>query len=298
MAGGSGGIGSIAWGGLREPGNVAAARVVTAEATPRVLELRGGDVQRVNHAYGTTGIITALEMPLAPAWPWFDVVIAYKTFEHCLDAAHTVALADGVVKKLVTLVAWPIPAHFAALAEAAPAGHHLLLATIAEPSLESFRLLLGDGTVTSSVPSQEGPGHTPLYEYTWNHTTLQVLKGDKSVTYLQSLFPAGRLRELVLQLHAEYGDEVQPHLEFIRVGGHVTASGLPVVRFSTPERLNEIIARHEALGISIANPHVWTLEDGAGHKRVDAGQLEFKHESDPFGILNPGKMRSYVPATN
>ncbi len=34
------------------------------------------------------------------------------------------------------------------------------------------------------------PGKEPLYEYTWNHTTLQWLKQDRSITYLQCLFPA------------------------------------------------------------------------------------------------------------
>ena len=68
VAGGSGGVGSVIYGGLREPGNILAARVVTVEETPRVLELRGDAAQKVNRAYGTTGIITALEMPLAPAW--------------------------------------------------------------------------------------------------------------------------------------------------------------------------------------------------------------------------------------
>jgi FAD/FMN-containing dehydrogenase len=32
VAGGSGGVGSVTWGGLREPGNVAAAHIVTTEA--------------------------------------------------------------------------------------------------------------------------------------------------------------------------------------------------------------------------------------------------------------------------
>ena len=45
----------------------------------------------------------------------------------------------------------------------------------------------------------------------------------------------------------------------------------------------------------IANPHVYTLEDGSRHKRADADQLGFKHEVDPRGLLNPGKMRSFVP---
>ena len=65
---------------MREPGNILAARVVTVEETPRVIELRGDAAQKVNRAYGTTGIITALEMPLAPAWPWIDVIVAFDDF--------------------------------------------------------------------------------------------------------------------------------------------------------------------------------------------------------------------------
>ncbi len=86
-----------------------------------------------------------------------------------------------------------------------------------------------------------------------------------------------------------------PHCEFIRFAGRVTASALPVVRFTTPERLDEIIRLHEENGVMIANPHVVTLEDGSRHKRADADQLGFKQEVDPQGLLNPGKMRSFVP---
>lgn len=69
IAGGSSGIGSCTYGMLREAGNVLALRIVTMEAEPRILELRGDDIARVNHAYGTKGVITELEMPLAPAGP-------------------------------------------------------------------------------------------------------------------------------------------------------------------------------------------------------------------------------------
>ena len=98
VAGGSGGIGSVTWGGLREPGNVAAARIVTMEATPRILELREAEAQAVNHAYGTTGLITALEMPLAPAWDWIDLIVAFPDFMDAVRFGYAVALADGIVK--------------------------------------------------------------------------------------------------------------------------------------------------------------------------------------------------------
>ena len=45
----------------------------------------------------------------------------------------------------------------------------------------------------------------------------------------------------------------------------------------------------------IANPHVYTLEDGTRHKSTGADQLGIKAEADPYGLLNPGKMRTYVP---
>lgn len=295
VAGGSGGIGSITYGGLREPGNILAARIVTMEPEPRIIELRDDAAQKINRAYGTTGIITALEMPLAPAQPWIDVVVAFDDFLAAVEFGHTAALSDGIVKKLLAPITWPLPSYFGALKSCCPEGKSILIAMIAERSLEDFRDLLGDrGTITLEMRTDEGPGKVPLYEYTWNHTTLQVLKSDRTVTYLQCLYPHDRLLQKVEEMRTMFPDEVLQHLEFIRFNGQLTCSGLPVVRYSDAERLNEIIRLHEAHEVHIANPHVYTVEDGSRYKRVDVDQLGFKHEVDPYGLLNPGKMRSFV----
>jgi FAD/FMN-containing dehydrogenase len=295
VAGGSGGIGSVSYGGLRERGNILAARIVTVEQEPRVIELRGDAAQKINRAYGTTGIITALEMPLAPAWKWIDVLVV---FDDILDAAafgYEAALADGIVKKLLSPITWPLPSYFGALRPHCPDGKSILIAMIAEPSLESFKSLLGArGTITLEIPTDDSPGQVPLYEYTWNHTTLQVLKSDRSVTYLQCLYPHDHLLDKVREMRELFPDEVLQHLEFIRLGGRVTCSALPVVRYSNADRLNDIMQLHEQRGVYVANPHVFTVEDGSRYKRADADQLGFKHEVDPHGLLNPGKMRSFV----
>lgn len=295
VAGGSGGIGSITHGGLREPGNILAARIVTMEAEPRIIELHDDAAQKINRAYGTTGIITALEMPLAPAQPWIDVVVAFDDFLAAVEFGREAALSDDIVKKLLSPITWPLPSYFGALKSCCPEGKSILIAMIAEGSLENFRNLLGDrGTITLETPTDEGPGKVPLYEYTWNHTTLQVLKNDRTVTYLQCLYPHDRLLQKVEEMRAMFPGEVLQHLEFIRFNGQLTCSGLPVVRYTDAERLNEIIRLHEAHEVYIANPHVYTVEDGSRYKRVDVDQLGFKHEVDPFGLLNPGKMRSFV----
>ena len=295
VAGGSGGVGSVTWGGLREPGNVLAARVVTLEESPRVIELRGDAAQKVNRAYGATGIVTALETPLAPAYEWIDLAIVFDTFAAACEAGLAVALADGVVKKLVTPISWPIPRYFGPFAASCPEGKSLLLAMIAKPSLETFRTLVIDGEIVHEAPFDESLGETPIYEYAWNHTTLQVLKSDRNVSYQQCLFPHDRLLASVAEMDALFGDEVWHHLEFIRFAGRVTASALPVVRFTTRARLFEIVDIYEKHGVFVANPHVFTLEDGSRHKRADADQIGFKAEVDPLGLLNPGKMRTYQP---
>ena len=295
VGGGSGGIGSVNYGGLREPGNILCARVVTLEETPRVIELRTDAAQKVNRAYGTTGIITALEMPLAPAWPWVDVIVTFDDFFEAMQVGYDVALADGVVKKLITPMIWPIPQHFPALKKHCPEGKHVIFCMIAEPSLESFKAILGTrGTITFEQPHDDSAGKEPLYEYTWNHTTLQWLKQDRTITYLQCLFPHDRLIESVRQMTEMFPDEVLPHTEFIRFAGRMTCSALPIVRYTTEERLNEIIALHEKNGVFIANPHVYTLEDGTRHKSTGADQLGMKAEADPYGLLNPGKMRTLL----
>ncbi|RUW86692.1 FAD-binding oxidoreductase, partial [Mesorhizobium sp. M8A.F.Ca.ET.023.01.1.1] len=80
IAGGSGGVGSINFGGLRDFGNVLRLRVVTMEAEPKVLELTGENLHKVTHAYGTNGIISEVEMPLTAAYDWIDVIVGFDAF--------------------------------------------------------------------------------------------------------------------------------------------------------------------------------------------------------------------------
>ncbi|CAO4134089.1 FAD-binding oxidoreductase [Methylorubrum extorquens] len=298
IAGGSGGIGSVNYGQLRERGNIRAAHVVTLEPEPRVLELTGDAVNGVAHAYGTTGIVTALEMPLAPVHPWIDVIVAFDDFLTAAEVGLAVGRDPAITKKLITPIAWPLPQWFTPLRAQCPPRQAILIAMVSEASLPAFRATVAreGGTITLETPLDDSPGHTPLYEYSWNHTTLQVLKTDRSWTYLQSLHPADGLMESVAEMAALFPDEIVPHLELIEFAGRLTYAGIPLLKFTDAERLNHIIAAHEARGVWIANPHVYTLEDGTRHKRAETDQLGFKRLTDPMGLMNPGKMRSFTPA--
>jgi FAD/FMN-containing dehydrogenase len=291
VAGGSSGVGSITWGLLRDRGNILTARVVTMEAEPRVLELRGADIQKVNHAYGTNGVITELEMPLAPAYRWAEAIVAFPELMAAARCADALAREDAILKKLVTVVAAPV-AHDYLFPERVEAGESALILMVADFARDALRdaLRAWPGRVAHQGFVDEATGaQLPLFEYTWNHTTLHALKHDRTITYLQTLFPPPDHLERVEAMARHFGDEVPLHLEFVRFGGQVACFGLQLVRYTTDERLLAIIDHHNRNGCPVFNPHEYTLE-GGGMKRVDQVQLAFKREADPVGLLNPGKM--------
>lgn len=295
IGGGSGGIGSITYGQLRDRGNLHAVRVVTMEDDPRVIELRGDEVQKVNHAYGTNGIITELEIPLAPAYPWAEIIVAFDDFMTSANFGQALGDADGIIKKLICVCAWPIPAYFAAFREEIPEGKHCALLMVAESCLEPLQDLVREygGTICYQKNAQAASKGAAIAEFTWNHTTLHARSADPSLTYLQTIFPADQGLKLIEELYNYYGDEVMMHLEFLRINGRAIAAALQIVRYTTESRLNEIIRYHEEQGAMIANPHTYILEDG-GMKSINVEQLQFKELVDPYGLLNPGKMRAWL----
>jgi FAD/FMN-containing dehydrogenase len=294
ISGGSGGVGSCTWGVLRDLGNIIRLRVVTMEAAPRVIEFTGEELHRVSHAYGTNGIITELEMPLAPAYDWVEIFVTLPDFAQTVDYAAALGREDGILKKLISAYEAPIAqSYFQRVAPHVQLGDNLLGLMIAPHAMDGFL------TFTARYPGAKliyrsdqtdwprEPG--PVYEYGWNHTTLRALKVDPAITYLQVRYPPGSFAEKIAAIRAAFPGEVMQHLELMRENGQVMFAGLSLVRFTTEERLDEIIRIHENMGCMVFNPHRYTLEEG-GRQSVDARQLAFKREADPKGLLNPGKM--------
>jgi FAD/FMN-containing dehydrogenase len=295
VAGGSGGIGSINWGGLRDLGNVLRLRVVTMEETPRVMELSGWDLQKVMHAYGTNGIVTEVEIPLDAAYDWVDVIVGFDDYMKAVRFADLLANQDGLLFKEIATVAAPVPYdYFLRHQKFLQRTDSVALLMVAPHAVEPFLALARREKAeiryrSDTTAEAEKKGLPPLFELTWNHTTLRGLRVDPTITYLQVLYQNPTHVESVARMTKLLGDEVPGHLEFIRFDGKVCASGLPIVRYTSEERLEQIIRIHEDNGCPIFNPHRYTLEEG-GMKRTDAVQLAFKRQADPKGLLNPGKM--------
>ena len=127
IAGGSGGIGSLCWGFLRDPGNLLGLEIVTVEPEPRLLTLDATGSRPLNHAYGTNGILTAVTVPTAAAETWQQLVVDFADWDRALEAARLLPCAALVLQELCLLEA-PI-ARQLPLPGGCPAarGHRLLL---------------------------------------------------------------------------------------------------------------------------------------------------------------------------
>jgi len=301
--GGFGGVGSINYGPIAATGNVLGLRTLTIEPEPRLIELRAPEALLLHHVYGSNGLVLELEVALAPAHPWLEAIVAFdgeSGFESALTFADTLAAAPGIVKKSVSYFD---PAVGALLAQALawlrpglPEGAHtvpVLVAEWAEPALLELARARGGRITWRQTPEEVAASKRTLVEITWNHTTLHALKVDKTITYIQSGFPAGPHLDQVRELRAQLGDELLLHLEFIRNrDGLPTCSGLQMLRYTSDERLNAIMQAHRDAGVGIANPHVWRVEDGK-QGAINAEIVGTKARLDPQGLLNPGKLRGW-----
>ena len=296
FGGGFGGVGSITYGPLAAAGNVLGVRAMTLEPEPQIIELRGTEALLMHHVYGTNGIVLEIEVGLAPAHPWLESIVTFGDFDSALNFGDALAHASGIVKKEICFMASPVPDYMASLAEYLPQGCHAIMLLVAEFSEEPMLELVTrhGGTVTFRKTAEEvRTSNRTLVEYTWNHTTLNALKVDKTLTYLQSGFTAGEHLEQVRRMEKLLGGEVLLHAEFLRnLAGQTTCTALQLVRYTTEERLNEIIAIFRANGVRINNPHVYVLEDGRAGGDLPADVLAMKQRFDPAGLLNPGKMRT------
>jgi FAD/FMN-containing dehydrogenase len=295
VAGGSGGIGSVANGGLRDFQTVRAVEIVTMEPEPRILRHEGEGVHDILHAWGTNGIITRVWLALAHAVEWSQCVVAFDTFDAAFDFSETIANGKQWTKRLVTTFEWPIPSFFTPILKYAPEGKSLIFFLIASDQCAALEAaaLAARGSITYSGVYQGWSARPLLSDYTWNHTTLWAMRADDAYTYLQCGFDPNRVRDQMRQLRAQFGNEILFHMEFMKNGtGQIIPGAIPLVYFTTEERLNEMINFCREIGVFVANPHVNNVE-GGGRYRADNVQLLAKQRYDPKGLLNPGKMSTF-----
>lgn len=291
IAGGSGGMGSCAYGMLRDRGNVTGLLVMSVEAEPRLIELRGRDVDLVHHAYGANGIIIEVEMPLAPAWAWRECIVAFPDFMSAARFGVRLARETGLTKKLISLQEWPSAELMADLRPYVPEGSTMANCMIASQSMDSFERMAADfgGAIVCNNAEGCGPYPAPLYEYAYGHGLRHVQRTNTRYTALQGMFPPDNLLPSLEAVHKRYAGQMPMRCEIFFSDGEVVAMGSHYILFEDERQMTELVAFMQGEGVAIANNHASGVRE-VGIKVIDERDASFKRTMDPHNLLNPGKL--------
>ena len=293
VAGGSAGIGSVANGPLRERGNILQLKALSVEAEPVEHIFDAEAALAVHHAWGLNGAITEVTLRTVPTRDWVGCIAGFDAYRDAYAAGHALAAAPDarIARKLCSVVDARIAAYFPRLEAHVPKGRHLLVTLVPRAQQGAFEALVsahgGAVHLAMDEAARQAAKLPHVFEFAYNHTTLQVLKSDRSATYQQIGVPDPADADRVAAMRARQGDDVWPHHEFTRAGGEILCADLPIIWYSGPERLAEINATYAADGFTVYDAHVHVIE--GNHMQPDYRHLAWKKRLDPKGLLNPGK---------
>lgn len=275
VSGGSGGTGSIKH-GMLHTGFVTALDVVHATDDAELIHVEGEETEQYLHKYGTVAIIARVTVRLEPLQDW-------RAFFASFDDYHDLV---GVIMQIGRLDPTPrlVSGDGPVLAGALPADAAIL------PGKASLRAILDEATVAEATAIVEAAGGTVVDVRSGAQACikLSMTSYNHPIEWLQKAYPNTYFHVEVL------GDGLVDRLDELEAvydGGmlHIEAQqdrpiGMLAGRYSTPEEVYAGFDRIAALGIGFHNPHQWYVDYEPEATRELAAQ------TDPTGILNPGKL--------
>ena len=295
ISGGSGGIGSIKWGFLRDPGNLIGLEAVNLDENPKLFKLNAEESEPLNHAYGTNGIITSLILSTDIKQDWYSVIIDCDDFKNAIKILK-LCTAAAIELKLGAILEEEIVDQMPAWFKRKNICHKILLKSTLG-GLKTLETICKRNDLNLENLGIEEESEQGISSLVWNHTTLQMRAKNKNWTYLQMLLPLNQEFELIKKLRDKYGKTLLWHLEAVSQQGTPRIAALPVLKWTNEEELYKIIDDCRKLGAIIFNPHVLTVE-GGGLGVVDSDQVKAKLRYDPKGLLNPGKLEGWTDKEN
>ncbi len=291
IAGGSGGIGSIKWGFLRDPGNLIGLEAINVDLNPKLMKLNAEESEPLNHAYGTNGIITSLIISTDVKQDWYSIVIDCDDFQNAINIIKLCTSA-AIELKLGAILEDEIVDNMPSWFKRKKICHKLLIQSNLG-GVKTIEMICKRNKLNVENLGKEDTLDHGISDLVWNHTTLQMRAKDKNWTYLQMLLPLNEEFKLIKELRDKYGKELLWHLEAVSQQGIPRLAALPLLKWKDEKQLNKIIEDCSNLGAIIFNPHVLTVE-GGGLGVTDADQVKAKQNYDPKGLLNPGKLAGWA----
>ena len=303
FGGGAGGIGGVRWGGIASGDTVKSITLLTCEAEPRILRYEGSAAVPPLRTFGTTGFMIEIEMRLAPKLDYDQVAFSSPDWDKLLTWTDAAMRNGAWRKRVASQFQWPIPSYFKPLKKHIREGEHVsfLMPERSETAAVVASAEAAGLTVTYNRPLADPPKPPFLSDFTYNHTTLWAMKTDPTLTYVQAGFK-DNFRVQITDLMTRFPNEVFIHLEWgardpdRAVGANASpdaigVGGIPLIRYTSPERFDEIVAYIRSIGVHVGNTHTYHLT--ATTPEGTAARTALKHDVDPRGLMNPGKMHNF-----
>jgi hypothetical protein len=144
-------------------------------------------------------------------------------------------------------------------------------------------------------------GKCPLAYMVYGHRMLWVKKLAPRAAFLHCYFSPEAVFEQIGALKGRFGADVWLELKYIRSPWLRKLRGLPpegnlpapVLALVPGDRafIDAVMDFCDSIGVSYQNPHTFVLEESGMFPDFDR-IVDFKRQTDPKGLLNPGKMRT------
>jgi len=275
VSGGSGGTGSIAH-GMIHTGFVTALDVVHAVPDATLIRVEGEATEPYLHKYGTVGVIATVTVRLEPLQEWRAFFASFDDFHDLLSVIR----AFPELEPTPRLVSGDLPT----LAEALPADPAIL------PGRASLRAILDADSIAAATALVEAAGGRvdDVREGAQACIKLSMTSYNHPIEWLQKAYPN-------TYFHVEvWGDAIIDRIDELHEvydGGmlHIEAQqGRPIGMlagvYHGADEVDAGLPKIEALGVGWHNPHQWYVD------YEPAATIAFAAETDPQGLMNPGKL--------
>lgn len=283
LSGGNQGIGSIEHGSIWD-GFVHAIAVVACREDTRPVRTEGDEVLAHLHTYGTAGVLASARVRLVPAQCWTAVFASFADVPSAARAGLELANLDPCPRS--------VSVDDAELAGLYPAHRGIVAGLASLRALVTKDCVDAAGAVVAAhggrVEAVDAAAVAVLVTTSFNHSTLRAQRArpELCATQVRGSALLDRYDEAVATMAGGL-----LHLDANRKQGRAGYSGLLLSTFVDPPSLYASMARLEALGVTVIDPHTWVL---GGHGRLDAIR-ERARIFDPYGLLNPGKLPAPRP---
>ena len=241
-----------------------------------------------------------MTFPLVPARRWLEAVSVFDTFRQAAEFALLMAHEPPHEQRVVAAQEAPVPMSYSPLKHFFEPGQSCSLNIVSEelaPRAKAATEQCGGVWQVWKEPDDEAKLSFNYLVY--GHRMLWVKKLAPDAAFLHLYLSRDRVLQQIDAIKAEFGDQVwfelkhmnSPYLSALRgeSGDTPLPAGVLSLSPGSPEVVERAMRLCDALGVTYLNPHTYLLEESGLFRDFDR-ILAFKRQTDPKGLLNPGKI--------